>query len=166
MKHTLPSFLPSRPQPASPVGQHTNWPSRSAEGINSPFATAAATSGVWQTVDADGGGGRNCPVKILVFFGKNTGAILKGRSLTNLSETAKASTAGQSKQTTTTNVRISPFSSVQRIKTRFGPNRPAADMEGIDFLRFLETFLRTSGELLRNFGEIGSLRRRLRTSGK
>ena len=133
------------PPSASPVGQHTNWPSRSAEGINSPFATAAATSGVWQTVDADGGGGRNCPVKILVFFGKNTGAILKGRSLTNLSETAKASTAGQSKQTTTTNVRISPFSSVQRIKTRFGPNRPAADMEGIDFLRFLE------GDILEDF---------------
>ena len=48
-------------------------------------------------------------------------------------------------------------------RTRFRPNRPAADMEGIgevDFGGFLETFLRIFGDFLRNlrnFGEIGSL---------
>ena len=45
-------------------------------------------------------------------------------------------------------------------ETRFGPNRPAADMEEngeIEFWGLLETFLRIFGNFLRNFGEICSL---------
>ena len=44
--------------------------------------------------------------------------------------------------------------------TRFGPNRPAADMENLNlgcFLRIFGNILRNIGEFLRNFGEIGSL---------
>ena len=42
----------------------------------------------------------------------------------------------------------------------FGPNRPASDTVGyveFDFWQFLETFLRIFGDVMRNFGEIGSL---------